>query len=480
MPPVNAILERRREGGADKLALRLPAGAVKGAGTALSSAMREEGFLVGLPGSPSGDGAPGRVVAWRFETVSQEGGAAFLLGPGFDGESLDEVSADLPDALSRVLALAAALRELAAVGRLPRGLVSPGLLLSAEAGAGGARDLLVLPPSAVARALLADGVAGDPSIVARRSSPLADGPEADASFLIAQAVYRFAAGDDAFPGGERESVASPGRRGLALALAAPRLDPALATLADRALEDPRRVGLAAWVEALAAARASGWTRELAADEAASLSRSAGAERSRQASRRRRAEFWLKRGSLVAAVAAAALVVAFFAGDMARSKADRPDYTWLTPIEIAQRYYLSLDDLDLDSLELCIEGKQARVDRDYVTNLVVLTKTRMAYEGKSPVVRAADWVAEGEPDLAPTDLLYGIAALSLEGPASPSGDSASLRASYSFWTMERIDAPSGNPSEVTARPAEQKRVDELRLQRGKNGWRIVEIDRRLIQ
>jgi hypothetical protein len=483
---MNAIVTRRSVDGVEKLALRFPAGALKGAGATLAAAMSEEGRLI--PGGPSTDRMSSRDIRslpWRFESIVQEADDAFLVGPDVIGP--DAIRANLDDSrgleegLSRLLVLARALSLLQAEGKLPRGIVSSGVLFAQDGG------VLVLPPIAAAKALSARGAEARSAAVARLSSPRAvppeRGPESDASFLLAQAAYRFAAGKGAFEleSAEPRGVAGAAPVAIATGLAAPRLDPALASLVDRALADPESASLSDWIAVLGAAHAAHWTRELPPGEEAELARRRDALESRLRARRRRAGFFRKRGGILIAAAVAIFVLALVAADMLRAQRDKPDFSRLTPRELAQRYYLAIDGMDMDSLEACGDRKAIENDLNYLVSLVVITRTRTAYEGKSPVVRARDWLAAGKPALAPADFLYGIAGLSLSGGEARADESVvSVRAEYSFWSLDRKEDPSGDPSKTVSAPFEQKRVDELALERGKKGgWRIVGLDRRIL-
>jgi len=464
------LLTRFSIDGADRLALRFPAGALKGAGATLSAAMGEEGWLV--------DGTA--VTPWRFESIVQEGDAAFLVGPNASGvdtvASLDDpvgIEAGFP----RLLALAQALSVLQAEGRLPRGIVSSGILF-AEDGA-----LLVMPPIAVAKALSARGEQARTAVVARLTSPRSSSAEGDVSFLLAQASYRFAAGKGPFErdAADPRGVASAAPVAIATGLAAPRLDPNLTALVDRALADPEGVPLRAWVAALAAARAAGWQRELPPAEEAEVVRRRDALEARTAAQRRRADFLRRRGGILIAVAAALVVLAFVAADMIRAQKDKPDFSQLSPRELVQRYYQAIDGLDLESLEACGSAKALKNDQNYLLNLVVITRTRTAYERKSPIVRAADWLASGKAALASGDLLYGIVDLSLSGgEAWMKADKLAIHVEYTFWSLGRKDDASGDPGASLSFPLEEKRVDELQLERGKKGgWQIVGLDRKTL-
>jgi hypothetical protein len=466
---MSEIVIRLRQDGASKLALRFPAAAIKGAGPALAAAMAEEGRLI----------AGGASIPWRFESILQDGEGALLVGPDPFGSGetaapagLDD-SKDLAEGLTRLDSLARALSTLEAEGLLPRGIVSSAVVFSADGGA-----ILILPPSAAAKALSSGGARVRSAAAARLSSPRSTGPESDASFLLAQAAYSLSTGGQAFgrDAGEPSSMAGSVPSGIQAALAAPRLDRGLAALVDKALADPGRAGLGEWLAVLDSARASGWTRELPPEEEAELSRRRAAALAKASSRRRRADFLRRRGSLLVAAAVAILALVLVAGDMLRAERDKPDYSGLAPSALVQRYYASIDRLDLDSLEACGDSKAIRGDQDMLMNLVVLTRTRTAYEGKSPVVRAEDWLAAGKPALAPTDFLYGIAGLSVADEGGAGADRANFRAEYSLWTLDR---PDSAPVGAASVPTESRRIDRLTLARGKKGWRIAALERRML-
>jgi hypothetical protein len=474
MAPMSDIVMRLRLGGARMLALRFSATGAKGAGPALTAAMAEEGRLV----------AGGASVPWRFESTVEDGDSILLVGPepvGFGdataeaahATSLDD-SKDMETGLSRLLVLTRALFALQAEGLLPRGIVSSSILFSDDGAA-----ILVLPPNAAARALTASGAPARSAAFARLSSPRSDGPEADASFLLALAAYRIATGKHAFEreAGEPSSVAGSTPSGAPAVLAAPRLDRGLAALVDKALADPARAALGEWLSVLGSASSSGWIRELPPEEEAELSRRREAAEAGERSRRRRADFLRKRGGVLVASTVAILALALVAGDMLRAERDKPDYSRLAPRELVRRYYLAVDGLDLDSLEACGDGKAIKDDRDMLINLVVITKTRTAYEGKSPVVRALDWAAAGKPELAPTYFLYGITGLSISDEGGNGANRAFLRADYSLWSLDR---PDSAPVGAASIPTESRRSDTLTLDRGRKGWRIVALERRILR
>jgi hypothetical protein len=66
----------------------------------------------------------------------------------------------------------------------------------------------------------------------------------------------------------------------------------------------------------------------------------------------------------------------------------------------------------------------------------------------------------------------------EGDAGP--DARKLRASYSFWSVDRREDVTGDLGESAPLALEERRVDELVLARGKKGgWRIVGLERTIL-
>jgi hypothetical protein len=461
------LLSRLAHNGAHKLALGFPPGALRGAWSTLTAALGEDGFLVS-----GGTSAP-----WRFESTDTAGDAPILLGPdpfGSEWKSLDDPGGR-EEGFERLLALVRALLLLKADGSLPRGIVSSCILFRQ----GGEASLLVLPPKAVARALASRGPEERSAAFARLASPRSQDAEADASFLLAQAAYRLASGAGPFgpEAADQSAVVGASSKAIPAGLAAPALDPALAALIDKALAEPGSAALAEWESVLEAGRGSRWLRELSQAEEAELSKRAAEMASRLRGRARAAAFLRKRGGLLIGAAVALVIVGLVYGELRRAQLDRPDFSALAPHEIALRYYKAIDGLDLESLEACGGGKAVRGDRDSLLTLTVLTKTKMAYEGKNPIVRAADWIEAGKPPIKDSDFLYGVTGLSVTGGESyGEATRVAIRAEYSMWTLERVEDPSSPPGSGTSVPKEERRVDNLVLEKGPKGWKIAELDR----
>jgi hypothetical protein len=462
------IVSNEAGGGSPRLKLSFPRASVKGAGGALAASLTEEGSCV------SGGASPRR-SAWRFESIGEGEGEAYLTGPGFEGRSLDSCSG-VEDGFPLLLAASKALDFLNREGILPRGIVSSGMLF------GGGGEVLVLPASAVARALAARSPESRAAAAARLVHPRSSGPEADASFLLAQAAYRLAAGAHPYPreAAESGSSAPPSPPAMPIALMAPRLDPEIAALIDRTLADPSSVPLPRWRAALDLASARGWLRELGSEEEAELAKRRDA--ALESARRKDAasSFFRRRGLLIAGIAAGLALVALFVASMAGRKAGLPDLSGLSPMQVARTYYAALDSLDIETLEVAADKVARKEDDNMAVNLTVLSKTRIAYESKDPLVRASKWIEEGKPKLEQTAMLYGVTGLELkdEGAAPSKGIGGTYRvgATYSLWFVEK----SGPELDAYSVPVESRRSDELVLRKTEAGWKIVGLTRSVEQ
>ncbi len=451
--------------GASGISLAFPSSSVKGAGSAVAAALSEEGSLVS---------AAGRRSPWSFESIEEGGGETRLTGPGFAGRGLDSASS-LEEGLGLLREAARALELLSREGQLRRGLASTGILI----GPGG--DALILPAQSVARALSAWTPEERSAAAGRLAHPLSKSAEADAAFLLAQVAYRFAAGTAPFPreAAEAGSSAPSAPPVLSAALAAPALDPALASIVDRTFADPASVPLIEWRSALDEASRHGWLRALRPEEEAEIGRERDARLAKAAKKEAFSTFMRKKGALVGGIAGGLALAAVLVVSTIQSRNDGPSMAGLTPRQVAQAYYQSLSGLDVETLEAAGNPKDAGVKSDstIVTNLFIISRTKLAYEGLNAILPARDWLAAGRPSIEPGMLLFGVTGLELEDqgapPPSEPGSTYKMRASYSLWYMER----SGDDIDAELQVIEEKRTDELSFELTKKGWRIVELSRR---
>ncbi len=444
------------------ISLVFPRSSIKGMAGAMAASLTEEGSRVS---------ASLHREVWRFESIEDRGDTTRLSGPRFEGRLLDSAGS-LEEGLDLVRSAARALEFLSREGHLQRGLVSTGILIGQDGG------VLVLPAGPVARALAAAGPEERAAAAARLVHPRSTSAESDAVFLLAQAAYKFASGRAPYPreAAEVSSSAPPTPPVLSAKLAAPRLKPELVSLIDRSLAEPASVNLLEWRVALDEAAERGWLRNLTPDEGTELARLR--EETIQKAQRKDAvsTFFRKYGLMLGGIAVGAALLALITVSTIRARNDGPNLSSFSPRQVVEAYYRALDSLDIETLEAAADKKAAATDSTIVTNLYILTRTRLAYEGIDSMVSASKWKAAGMRTLNDGEILFGVTDLALKVKSPPSseelGSRCSISASYSLWYQERDEGAWGTAPKIV----EDKRVDELVLEKTKKGWKIVELTR----
>ncbi|MDP2791358.1 MAG: hypothetical protein Q8O15_06320 [Rectinemataceae bacterium] len=447
-------------GDAPRTGLRLGAASGKTSVQLLSRLMGNPGYIVrdddrndDKDSEKTGAG-PGR---WSFDISFEDAGSTVLAGPAFDGQSLDEaVFRAGPPGEKAMASVARALERLREKGFLPDDLLSCGILAGVD-------GVLVLPPKAVHHAFSRLATGKRQGAVAFFRSPKARDAESAAVFLLAQAAYRLACGCPAYTesgaagnGASRDGAAGNGAAGNGAAgipfihggflqslLAEPRLHPDIAGLIDASLTDPSSRKLSVWVKVLDSAAGRGWLGDVDPVKLAEAGRERGIREEKIRTENRRNAFWRKKGSLITAAAAAFAVLALVVGSVIVDKSNGPDFSKLEPAALVETYYKAVDALDGISMEAAASRAALKIDDTLVTNLTVLTKMRMAYERKSPLMSARDWIAAGKPVAETGTLIYGITGLMIAPDTGSPGKSATdelvrFRADYTLWTTRSAD------------------------------------------
>lgn len=463
----------------------------------LASIMTEAGWIVDRAG---------KVSEWRPEGVAESGGSMVVYGPEFPGADLAALiglsGAEGPsrDGLRRAAARASAWKKVAETA--PGAVCPPPVaILVGEDG-----SCLFLPARLAERALgwrtEAERIAG----ATRWVHPDLTGDEAEA-FAVAALAYRAACGKPPFEGKTEDEVRSNIRDGAyeRAGHARPGLESAFAALLDAALAPKsggpgsRRAAVGvgggsarptaeAVGAAVGAAAERGCYSPPTEEELARLS----AERLRSEKRRSgtigRSRFLRKHRTLIIVCAAAALAVGLTVKSFVDSARDAPTTKGLDPLQVAEKYYRSMADLDHMTMEACVADGAGKGDIDATTNLFVISKVRTAYEREEVYLPADRWIAEGSPET--KAMVYGPSDLKIEGSApaaanaaaSAGEDRAELIASYRFWTQQAKPEESAGEAERGAEslPAisAEARTDVLTLEKRKGLWRIVRIDRRI--
>ena len=439
-----------------RLGIRIPRSAWKAAGHSASTAMRQKGILV----------SQGQLADWIAADTRQVDDEVICYGPGFDGSSLEELlhsGLGEEKRLQRLAAAARALNQLDSQTILPADIQSAGILVSADG------DVLILPPALISRAAAR-------TRTGERPTP-EDNPAIAASAILAGILRRIfqpqVASNPDMPDDSETSLRRKGDPFVPLGLIAPHLDPKLATLADRAMD--QNTGspfLDDWARAFDEAGKNKYFRKIADDEIACKAQQRQAIETKVARKLAFKRFVTKRSGLLTSLAIAVVVIATIA--IFDRPAPGPDLSELDPEALVRAYYMAIDSLDLATLDACLEGKAGKDDKSLVTNLTVVMKMRQAYSPEAPYILAQDWVAAGSPALAEGTMLYGITDLEIRPLALPlTGQSDTIaeshfEARYTLWTTE------SNEERISGIPA--PRIDRLILTPGKKSWKILSIER----
>lgn len=120
----------------------------------------------------------------------------------------------------------------------------------------------------------------------------------------------------------------------------------------------------------------------------------------------------RRPVIIAGSIAAILVVGALSSLITRLLTPPYAQGW-SPVQVVERFYSSINELDVDSMEKLIRNDAAKNMRNMVVQMYVVSKTREAYEFINPIVNPIDWKEAGEPPLQDATFLFGITDLEVE-------------------------------------------------------------------
>jgi hypothetical protein len=295
------------------------------------------------------------------------------------------------------------------------------------------------------------------------------------SYFVAYFAYALISGRDpdefSAPrkkGQDSDSVRPIAKNRLSLALAAPGIAPELAQAVDGALESPTEESLTALERALRACAERPAAPPLAE---ASLAEATQRRDKRIVELRRRGAlilFWRKTRVAFAAAAVVAITVLLMSLPKIKdTQAREARFAAMSPIEVVNTLYHSVDTLDADNVEACFSKKSAsKADSEMVSSIYVLSRYRTANESKSPLMSPAQWLSMGAPDIGPGVLFFGITDLSVS-QVFLDGKLAEYRTSYRRWLP---------PDEDKNLPVVESITDNMRLKKTGRGWKIYSLNR----
>jgi hypothetical protein len=130
--------------------------------------------------------------------------------------------------------------------------------------------------------------------------------------------------------------------------------------------------------------------------------------------------------IVAAIAAAAGI---FSSTVLRNLLAPRSTRGLSPREVVETFYRSVNTLDHERMQDCIAGRAGRQLIDQVVHVYVVSRVNLGYEGRSLIRSAEDWDRAGRPQVNPPESVFGVTDLDIQ-PLE--GVEASFRVSYRLW------------------------------------------------
>jgi hypothetical protein len=188
---------------------------------------------------------------------------------------------------------------------------------------------------------------------------------------------------------------------------------------------------------------------------------------------RRRLFWEKNWRTALIIAGVVIVVAAGLGSVLKGVFAPRVTRGYSPRQIVQTFYESMNRLDQATIGACVIDGAGKAEISEVTNLYVISRVSMGYEGKSTIIAADEWDKEGRPTIPSPRTVYGVTDLSV-AQEKPEPAPVFL-VSYDKWTPLPVDesAQGRLPVQRFQGQAVQDRVF-LKLDRG--DWVIFRIER----
>jgi hypothetical protein len=387
----------------------------------------------------------GEMDQWRFEGAFKHENRLYLHGPFLSGLFLEEaIQKSFSAALPYLGRLIRALVSLKSWGQIPDFLQTDSVYFLEDGG------ILFLPPPLIRELRSMRPEAYKMQVFETINHPDIDDPEKSISFSIAALLYRVILGRYPFEAQSEEEIHNLIRhaRLLPLELIEPGLreELSLQILAGLGHGSDPAPTLERWQEIIAECKREGLYRDITEMERQQIQNRAQAERQKIARAYKSKVFWQKHWKTVVIVAASVVLVGVLAGSLLKNILAPRETRGMPPAQIVETYYRSMNALDHGLMEDCvIDGAGKETIRE-VVNIYVLSRVSLGYEGRSHILPADAWDAEGRPELTAPQTVYGVTDLNLteiQGEPEPV-----YRVSFTKWYPNPAEEPGTEHSEST--------------------------------
>ena len=373
-----------------------------------------------------------KIEEWRIDGAFKHEGRLYLHGPHLGGLFLEEaIQKSFPAALPYLTRLAHALVVLKRLGFGVEFIQTDSVYFLEEGG------ILFLPS-----ALMKELRNMHPEVYKLRvfesiSHPDIEEPEKGLSFSLAALLYRAIRGHYPFQADTEEEIHNRIRhaRLLPLSLIEPgfREDLSRQILAGLGRGDTPAPSLEEWEEILSGCKQGGLHRDITEMEREQIRQRARKEEEKVGRAYRRKVFWQKHWKTVGIVAVAVVVVGGLAGSLLKNILAPRETRGFSPEQVVETFYQGMNDLNHTLMEDCVVERAGKQTIREVINIYVLSRVSLGYEGKTHVIGADDWDAQGRPELSPPESVYGVTdlvALQERGEPEPV-----FQVSYTKWVPE---------------------------------------------
>jgi hypothetical protein len=400
------------------------------------------GELRKLPGHIIRDA---EIEEWRIEGAFKHEGRLYLHGPHLRGLFLEmAIQKSFPAALPYLTRLAHALVVLKRQGSSLEFVQTDSIYFLEEGG------ILFLPPS-----LMKELRNMHPEVYKLRvfesiHHPDIEEPEKGLSFSLAALLYRVIRGHYPFQADTEEEIHNRIRyaRPLPLSLIEPgfREDLSRQILAGLGRGDTPAPSLEEWEEILAGCKQEGLYRDITEMEREQIRGRARKEEEKIGRAYRRKVFWQKHWKTVGIVAVAVVVGGVLAGSLLKNILAPRETRGFSPGQVVETFYQGMNDLNHTLMEDCVVERAGKQTIREVINIYVLSRVSLGYEGSSHIIGAAEWDAQGRPELSPPQTVYGVTDLVVlqeRGEPEPV-----FQVSYTKWVPEPGQEPGSDSAGST--------------------------------
>ncbi|GAB4369185.1 MAG: hypothetical protein Kow009_05860 [Spirochaetales bacterium] len=408
---------------------------------------------------------------WDIQGFTELDGELYLYGPSF--QSLPEPFIhlfDLPPGTSlpsRWILFIRRLSQLSRTTHLPDKLYPQGMFFLEDG------RLLILPEKIMDRVLSLEPLDQRITYFESCNHPDLTG-EPNCSFFLAALTYRFCTGKDPYGGSTEEEIHSEMRTlpPVPASLERPGLNEELSEFLQTALTAKEKPSLYEWKERIESLSRQPLLSQLTEEETARKRKEAKrflAERIRTQKRR---NFWMKYKTHVLGLLLISLIGGYFLYDILSNALRPPRTLGMSPEEVVHLFYSSMNTLDHQAMEDCVDGKAGKSYIDEVTRLYVVSRMRMSVEMKNPMIDAETWYRKGRPAIPEGQTLYGIASLSIqqEGQDPEKGEDGSKQYRVQFDRWVPLPASMEGRGRFKGFRVEER----VTLEKEGKRWVIVEI------